>query len=114
MGSAAMPLPDVSGFPLLPAARWRALGARLRDLGIEEAYARISSIGGQMFPPLCLPLRRWHLLRMASPAASAARLFALEEALPEAEVRRVLGDLTDDLASAGLLDRDDAGLVRAR
>jgi SAM-dependent methyltransferase len=101
-----MSLPDVSRFAGLPPDRWHALGARLRELGAEAAYEVISSVGGQVFPPMGLPLRRWHLRRMGGPLGDVLRLLAVDEAIPEEAARAALGaELFADLVGVGLLER---------
>src|SRR5437763_768765 len=108
-----MALPDVDQWLSLPRDRFRAFGERLESIGIAAAFERIASIGGQVFPTICLPLRRWHLERMGGPAAHAARLFAIQDAIPLGEAREALGGLVDELLGAGILSHAEGGRVRS-
>lgn len=110
-----MALPDVSSFLAPSDARWRALGDRLRGLGFTAELERVQSVGGQVFDPMCAPLRRWHLARSASPAAPAVRLLATTDAVAEPLARAALGsDTIDDLVGVGVVERLGAGDLRAR
>jgi SAM-dependent methyltransferase len=109
-----MALSDVSRFASLPADRWRALADRLRAIGAEAAYEKAAEIGGQLFPPMSLPLRRWHLERMGGPVADALLLLALDQAIAADAARAAIGgDLFDALAGAGLFVPAGEGLLRA-
>jgi methylase of polypeptide subunit release factors len=92
-----------------------ALRARFREVGfdpklIAEADAVLPGIHKQPR----LPVIRWWLEQRREPGAALARLFVHDDTLPEAVVRRALGnELFDVLHRAGVL-RVEAGDVGAR
>lgn len=107
-----MALSDLSRVLDLPAERWLALGARLQELGVPALHDRVTSIGASLFPPACLPLRRWYLRRGDQPADRAVRLFCLGDSLTAEEARSALGDaLTRELTAVGVLVPEGDRLV---
>lgn len=108
-----MRLPETSGLSKLSADRWRALGAWLAELGVAEAYGRVAAVGGDLFEPACMPLRRWHLRRSGRPVDHAVRMFCADDPVTDDECRSALGPFTiDELCDAGLLVRrapEDSG-----
>lgn len=102
-----MALPDTGPLADLPAERWAALGARLRESELEAEYARVAAIGGDMFEPACKPLRAWQLRRSDRPVDRAIRLLCLEDPVTLPEAESALGDIRpSELLAAGLLERD--------
>ena len=107
-----MALPDVSRVLDLPEERWRALGARLRELDVAARHAAIGSVGGRLFEPACAPLRRWHLRRADEPVDRAVRMFCLGDPITDAEAASALGDaLLGELAAVGLVTREGGRVV---
>jgi SAM-dependent methyltransferase len=106
-----MSLPDVSKISVLPPAVWRALGARLRTIGVTMTRAQeITQIGVFMLDAARAPIRKWHLRRMRDPAGYAMRLLMFNDGVSRAEAESVLGDLPHDAqVEAGFIDRLDDG-----
>ncbi len=99
-------LPETSGFGAVSGERWRALGDLFRSLDVAQAYERVAAVGGGLFEPACMPLRRWHLRRSARPADHAARMFCVDDPVTETEAKSALGDTWfEELLGAGLLVR---------
>jgi methylase of polypeptide subunit release factors len=100
-------LPDASRLSSWPAERWRAVGARLREMGLVGSHAAVAAIGGEnAFEPSVRPLRAWHLRRRRDPASYAMRALMYADPITETEARTAFGALdVDDLLSVGLLER---------
>jgi SAM-dependent methyltransferase len=95
----------------MPAARMRALGERLRAIGLTPAFtARLARAGERLDDALRAPMRTWHARRVREPAAVAARLFLLHDPVAVDEARGALGDLAP-LVEGGVLDESAAGLT---
>ena len=106
-----MPLPDLSKMVPMPPARWRALGARLRTIGVTMARAQeVTQIGVFMLDAARTPIRKWHLRRMRDAAAYAMRMLMFDDAISRAEAESALGDVPlDALVEAGFIYRLDDG-----
>jgi methylase of polypeptide subunit release factors len=107
-----MALPDVSRFPSLPDAAWRALGRRLGAIGLTTTYAEpiVAAVQG-LAPPLRKPARAWHLRRLREPAGYAMRMLMFQDPVAEEEARAALDALVDPLIEAGALERLDGGRI---
>ena len=104
-------LPDVGRLLAMPAARIRALGERLRAVGLGPAFAgRLARAGERLDDALRAPMRAWHARRMQEPAAVAARLFLLHDPVSHEEARAALGDVTP-LIESGVVDAGDEGVT---
>ena len=81
-----MSLPDISKMVPLSPALWRALGARLRTIGVTMSRAQeVSQIGVFMLDAARAPIRKWHLRRMRDPAGYAMRMLMFDDAVSRAE-----------------------------
>ena len=70
-----MSLPDVSRMTAMPPELWRALGIRLRTIGVTMSRAQeVTQIGIFMLDAARAPIRKWHLRRMRDPAGYAMRM----------------------------------------
>ncbi len=102
---------DVERLLWVPASVARALGERLRGVGLGPAFAaRLARVGERLDDALRAPMRTWHARRMAEPAAVAARIFLLHDPVDPEHARSALGDLSPWL-DAGLLEEAPGGLV---
>ncbi|MFO0591177.1 MAG: methyltransferase [Polyangiaceae bacterium] len=107
-----MSLPDLTRLFATPHERLRAIGARLTEVGIAGAYEEIAAIGGGLFEPAFLPLRRRHLRRADGPAHRAARMLCADDPVNRDAAAEALGAATlDEMCAAGLLVETDGGLV---
>ncbi len=106
-----MSLPDISKMVPVPPARWRALGTRLRTIGVTLARAQeVTQIGVFMLDAARAPIRKWHLRRMHDSAACAMRMLMFDDAVSRAEAESALGELPlDPLVEAGFILRLDDG-----
>jgi SAM-dependent methyltransferase len=104
-----MPLPEISRFAQVDDAQWRALGLRLKEIGLEsKCIDPIASVGEGLPLLLRAPLRRWHLERLDGPAARAMRLLVFDDPISQSEASEVLGQpLCATLLEAGLLTRSE-------
>ena len=106
-----MELPDPGRLLSMGPDRLRALGDRLRDLGLGPAFAsKLARVGERLDDALRAPMRTWHARRMKEPAAAAARLFMLHDPVEAGEAREALGDLAP-LREAGFVEEGDGGVV---
>ena len=88
----------------LPPALWRALGTRLRTIGLTMARAQeVTQIGVFMLDAARAPIRKWHLRRMRDPAALAMRMLMFDDAVSRAEAESALGDVAARCARRGRL-----------
>jgi SAM-dependent methyltransferase len=107
-------LPDIGPLSSLPSKAWRALGERLRAIGLDAQavapYWAIAAAGGD---PLRAPLAKWHLRRERTLTAYAMRMFMFWDAVSPAEAQATLGDELplEKMLECGLLRRTDAGGV---
>lgn len=108
-----MPLPDISGLASTPAPILRAIGQRLRALGVSPAsIAPLLATAEPLSPPLRRPILLHHLRKAREPGALASRLLLFQDALTDAEARAALGELFNPLVATGLVRRrDDRSIV---
>lgn len=106
-------LPDVSAFERLDPSLFRALGARLRALGLNaDAVAPVARICDRMLDPLAAPLRRYQLRKRTDVLAHAMRLFVFGDEVTAGEARGVLGELPlEALLDGGVVVAAGDGLV---
>ena len=104
-------LPDVSSMARLPSALWRALGTRLRTIGVTMARAQeVTQIGVFMLDAARAPIRKWHLRRTRDPAGYAMRMLMFNDAVSHDEAENALGDVPlDALVEAGFIHRLEDG-----
>lgn len=107
-----MALPDVQRLLDYPAASWRALAKRLRDLGLTPARVApiVHAVRG-LHPTMRAPIRAHHLRRIASPHGHAMRMFLFSDPVKDEEARETLGAELDALLAIGLLERRPDGSV---
>lgn len=103
------PLPDVSRFDRIDPDLFRAVGDRLRTIGVTlESVVPVARICERMLDPLAAPLRRYHLRKRIDVLGLAMRLFIFGDPITRAEAQLVLGELPlDELVAGGLLWGDD-------
>jgi len=105
---AQVELPDIARLMSMPGASLRALGERLRAVGLgPPLLGRLARVGERLDDALRAPMRVWSARRMREPGAVAARLFLLHDPVTVAEAAEALGDL-GPLREAGLLETTDA------
>jgi SAM-dependent methyltransferase len=103
-------LPDVERLLTIPAASLRAFGQRLRAMGLEPAFLkRLARVGDRLDDALRAPMRIWNARRMREPAAIAARLFMLHDAVGAEQARAALGAL-EPLLEGGLIEETRDGI----
>ena len=104
-------LPEVARLLSIGPEALRALGLRLRGMGLGPAFAsKLARVGERLDDALRAPMRTWHARRMSGAAAVAARVFLLHDPVEPAEARDALGDLAP-LRAAGFVDEDDRGIA---
>ena len=104
-------LADVDRLLTVPDDRLRALGLRLRAIGIGPAFlARLARVGDRLDDALRAPMRVWNARRIREPAAVAARLFILHDAVSPDEVENALGQLAP-LHDCGLIEETGDGIA---
>jgi SAM-dependent methyltransferase len=105
-----MPLPEIASMSAVRPDLWRALGARLRAIGMTaDRMQEFARIGGWMTPAARLPMQRWHLRRLREPAGYALRMLTFEDPVTRDEARTALGDVPlGSLVEAGFIRRIDA------
>src|SRR5258708_275057 len=98
-----MPLPDASKLLSLPEPTWRALGDRLRALGLATDRTRAASLAGRRLPgPMRRPIRKWHLRQMQDPAGFAMRMLMYADPVTRPEADAAIGaTLVAELLSVG-------------
>jgi SAM-dependent methyltransferase len=107
----AAPLPDLGRALSLRPAQLQALGARLRAIGLDAAFAaKLARVGERVDDALRAPMRIWHARRTPDPAAVAARLFLLHDPVAPEAASAALGDL-GPLVEAGLVGETDEGVT---
>lgn len=106
-------LPDASRLLSFNRKGWRALGLRLKDLGITSDYVQQIKQVGWSFPHIMRePLLRWHSRRLTGPAGDVLRLLRFGDGVSDEAARRALGEsLLSGLIEVGLILRDDSGLL---
>jgi asparagine synthase (glutamine-hydrolysing) len=108
-------LPDINGLARMPDTTWRALGARLHEIGFGPAYCGAMWEGPHdAYPGLQRPVSAWRAQQRDDPAGIVYRLFCLgaavdERAACQALTRPVFGAALD----AGVLVRPGDGIVSA-
>ena len=106
-----MALPDPGRLLSMGPEALRALGERLRGIGLGPAFAsKLARVGERLDDALRAPMRTWHARRMREPAAVAARVFLLHDPVEPGEARDALGDLAP-LREAGFVEDGDGGVV---
>jgi len=91
--------------------RLQLLRERLRAVGFDGAFAaRLARPGERLDDALRTPIRIWHARRMSEPAAIAARVLLLHDAVPRTEAERIFGDV-GPLLGCGMLEETAAGLT---
>ncbi|HEY8038282.1 MAG TPA: methyltransferase [Polyangiaceae bacterium] len=106
-----MELPDVGRLQSIPGERLPELAQRLRAAGLAAPFlARLARVGERLDDALRAPMRLWNARRMREPAAAAARLFILHDAVRRDEAEAALGALAP-LVDGGLLEEAQGGLV---
>ncbi len=106
-----MPLPDIAKMTALPPTLWRALGARLRTIGITMARTQeVMQVGIFMIDAARAPIRKWHLRKMRDAAGYAMRLLMFDDGISRAEAESALGEVPlDPFVDAGFVIRLDDG-----
>jgi SAM-dependent methyltransferase len=104
-----MALPDVSKMTALDPSLWRALGKRLRSIGVTMARVQeVTQVGVFMLDAARAPMRKWHLRRMRDPAGCAMRMLMFDDPVSRVEAESALGEVPlDHLVDAGFIVRDD-------
>src|SRR5262244_1638276 len=94
-----------------PPALWRALGVRLRDLGVTMPRVQeTTQIGVLMLDAARAPIRKWQLRQMHDPAAFAMRMLMFDDSVSRDEATAALGEVPlDALVEAGFITRLDDG-----
>jgi methylase of polypeptide subunit release factors len=102
-----MPLPDISRLSALGPKPLAALGARLREVGVNiENVGAVMKICELSLEPIAAPLRRYHLRKRSDPTSLAMRLFVFRDSVTPEEAQRALGELPlQTYVDAGLLAR---------
>jgi SAM-dependent methyltransferase len=109
-----MALPPVDSLASLSADAWRALGQRLRGIGLRAQLLRdLSAKTRPVAEHLRAPVVKWSLRRMQGLAPLAARMFVHWDPVTPDEARAVLGDglELDDWLGAGLLRSTAEGAI---
>jgi SAM-dependent methyltransferase len=108
-----MSLPAISRFAHIHKTQWRALGLRLREIGLgSECIAPIANVGEGLPPLLRAPLQRWHLARTAESASWAMRLLVFDDSISPREAFDTLGQgVCETLLEAGLLTKCPDGRI---
>src|SRR5579862_3822789 len=106
-----MPLPDISKMTALDPAQWRALGKRLRAIGITMARVQeVSQVGVFMLDAARAPMRKWHLRRMSDAAGYAMRMLMFDDPVSRAEAESALGEVPlERLVESGFITRREDG-----
>ena len=106
-----MPLPDISKMTSVPPAVWRALGTRLRAIGVTLARVQeVTQVGVFMLDAARAPIRKWHLRKMHDAAALAMRMLMFDDGLSRVDAESALGEVPlDTLVDAGFIIRLDDG-----
>src|SRR5580658_6412112 len=106
-----MPLPDISKMTSVPPALWRALGKRLRAVGVTLARVQeVTQVGVFMLDAARAPIRKWHLRRMHDPAALAMRMLMFDDAISRVEAETAFGEVSlDALVDAAFITRLEDG-----
>ena len=109
-----MPLPDLRALLAMPPEQLRALGTRLRAVGLDRPFlGKLARVGERLDDPLRAPLRVWHLRRSSGPAAAAARMLIFQDPVTSDEAAAVLGGPAGAWVEVGLLADRGVGLVGA-
>lgn len=97
--------PDLSRLAKWPASQWRALGDRLREIGVNEANLEpIGTVLPNMLPKLSNPLRRWLLRQDNANFNYAARLLVLGDAVTQDEAESAFGtELLNPMIASGMV-----------
>jgi SAM-dependent methyltransferase len=99
-----MALPDASRLSSLSSDTWRALGVRLRSVGLTAAALDpVARVGAKLPPGARGAIRGWHLQRQADPLSYALRMLCFADPVTPAEAHEALGDLVEPLVLAGFL-----------
>ncbi len=95
----------------VPPALWRALGTRLRAIGLTLTRAQeVTQIGVFMLDAARAPIRKWHLRRMRDAAAYAMRMLMFDDAVSRTEAESALAAVPlDPFVEAGFIRRLDDG-----
>lgn len=101
---------DAARLDAIPRARLRALGDRLREVGIAAAWDDVSRVGRGVPIELRRPLRVRRLGARTDPAGVAVRLLCLGDRVALDVAARALGDLAP-LLDGGLLGREADDVV---
>jgi SAM-dependent methyltransferase len=106
-----MPLPDISKMTSVAPALWRALGKRLRAVGVTLARVQeVTQVGVFMLDAARAPIRKWHLRRMHDPAALAMRMLMFDDAISRVEAETAFGEVSlDALVDAAFITRLEDG-----
>src|ERR1700687_3085335 len=92
-----MSLPDVSKMARLAPATWRALGTRLRTIGLTLARAQeVTQVGVFMLDGAGAAIRKCNRRNMRDPVALAMRMLMFDDAISRAEAESALGDVPLD------------------
>lgn len=103
-------VPDAGGLSSLPRESWRALGGRLRTIGVDSHAVRPhvtrAARGGTA-------IVKWELRRSRDPAAHAMRMLVFRDAITFDEARAALGPELplERMLAIGLLRQTDDGRV---
>jgi SAM-dependent methyltransferase len=102
---------DIDRLLTIPDVVLRGLGLRLQAIGLTPAFlGRLARVGDRLDDPLRAPMRVWNSRRMPEPAAAAARLFILHDALSPDEATNALGELAP-LKDGGFVEETGDGVV---
>jgi SAM-dependent methyltransferase len=111
-----MMLADIEACLSFGAGGWKALGDRLRAIGltreVSRPYERLSAMGDR---PRHSPMVKWHLRRVGEPVVLAMRMFMYWDAVTPDEARTALGDglSLETLLAAGVLMKTAEGGIRS-
>ena len=107
-----MALCDLSRVDRLRPAHAAAFKARLREVGVgREALRPISKLCERLPETLRIPIRHYHLRKMAEPLGSLLRAFFFGDPVPRAALEHALGrqELFGAFAESGLLVEAGSG-----
>ncbi|MGD0524839.1 MAG: class I SAM-dependent methyltransferase [Polyangiaceae bacterium] len=110
-----MTLADIEACLSFGAEGWRAVGGRLRAIGlnreVSRPYERFAAMGDR---PRHSPMVKWHLRRSSEPVVLAMRIFMYWDAVSPEEARAALGEglpLEKLLAAGVLMETADGRIV---
>jgi SAM-dependent methyltransferase len=104
-------LPPIETLSAVPLHRWMAIGERLRNIRMNDAFVdRLSANSARNWA--ANPVLVWQARRRAEPAAYAYRMLALHDPVTEPEAAEAIGaEMLAELLSASVLVRNDFGRI---